>query len=55
MAQSGDFASDIGNWRLTLPGANGGTEERGKSAIVWQKQDGQWLAISMSFSRTRPP
>ena len=54
VARSGDLASDIGNWKVTLSGANGPAEQRGKSAIVWQKRDGHWVAISMTFSMDAP-
>jgi len=52
VARSGDLASDIGSWELHLAD---GSVQPGKSAIVWQKRDGKWLAIAMSFSMDAPP
>lgn len=52
VARSSDLAADIGSWELH---SADGTVEHGKSAIVWQKRDGQWLAIAMSFSMDAPP
>jgi uncharacterized protein (TIGR02246 family) len=55
VAASGDLAYDIGSWRLILPSDSGTTEERGKSAIVWQKRDGVWSAVAITFSSDAPP
>ena len=50
VSSSGDLAYDAGSWKLIVPGKDGPTEQRGKSAIVWQKRDGQWKAVGLSFS-----
>ena len=54
VAASGDMAYDIGNWRLVLPSDSGTTEEKGKSAIIWQKRDGEWMAVAITFSMDAP-
>ncbi len=54
VARSGDLASDVGSWKLSIPGPNGPTEERGKSTLVWRKLDGKWMIILMSFSMDAP-
>lgn len=55
VAASGDLAYDIGNWRIVLPSDTGTAEERGKSAIIWQKRDGEWKAVAITFSMDAPP
>jgi uncharacterized protein (TIGR02246 family) len=55
VASSGDMAYDIGNFRVVLPSDTGTTEQRGKSTIVWQKTDGEWLAAAIAFSMDAPP
>jgi len=50
VSSSGDLAYDAGSWRLIVSGKDGPTEQRGKSAIAWQKRDGQWKAVGLSFS-----
>jgi uncharacterized protein (TIGR02246 family) len=55
VAQSGELAYDLGNWKVLVPGPNGSTaEERGKSAIVWVKREGTWMAEAISFSMDAP-
>ena len=50
LAASGDLAYDIGTWRVVYEGENGRREEPGKSTIIWRKFNGEWKAVSMSFS-----
>ncbi|NIM47731.1 MAG: SgcJ/EcaC family oxidoreductase [Gemmatimonadales bacterium] len=55
VAASGDLAYDIGNWRIVVPSDAGTREETGKSTIVWQKRDGEWMAVVITFTRDAPP
>jgi ketosteroid isomerase-like protein len=54
IAQSGELAYDLGNWKVVLPGQDGSTEERGQSAIVWVKRAGTWMAAAIAFSMDAP-
>ena len=55
VAASGDFAYDIGPWKLVFEGDDGVTEAPGKSTLVWQKSNGDWKVAVMSFSMDSSP
>lgn len=50
MAKSGELAYDYGEWSMIIKQADSTVEERGKSTIIWEKRNGEWKAVLMSFS-----
>ena len=44
VAASGDLAYDQGTYALSFDGEKGRIEDRGKYAVVWKKEDGEWRA-----------
>jgi ketosteroid isomerase-like protein len=54
VSQSGDLAYDVGSFKIVIPGPDGPTEERAKSLVVWQKRDGQWVAVVNTWSMDAP-
>ena len=50
VAASGDLAYDMGPFNFVIEGEGGQSILPAKSNIVWQKRDGNWKAVAVSFS-----
>src|SRR5256885_1539863 len=56
VVQSGDLASEIGHYALTITpkGAPAPIKDSGKYVITWRRTGGQWRAISDIFNSDLP-
>ena len=54
VAQAGDFASEVGTYRLSMDGPAGRIEDDGKYVVVWRKRDGDWQVAADIFNSSRP-
>ena len=54
VAQSGDFASEVGTYHLSMDGASGRLEDDGKYVVVWRCHAGEWKVAADIFNSSRP-
>lgn len=54
VAQSGDLAYEVGTYTFAFDGPKGRVEDKGKSVVVWRKQDGAWKVAADMFNSDLP-
>ena len=54
VAASGDMASDVGTYRVSLDGPEGPISDTGKYVVVWHKVNGQWKVMADIWNSDLP-
>ena len=54
VSQSGDLAYEYGVNRMILNGPEGDLLDLGKYLAVWQKMEGEWYVVALSFTSDTP-
>ncbi len=54
VASSGDLAIDIGHSRMVMDGPERTVEVEGKYLAAWQKIEGEWKCVAISWSANAP-
>jgi uncharacterized protein (TIGR02246 family) len=54
VAASGDMASDVGRYRVSLDGPNGRISDSGKYVVVWRKAGGEWKVMADIWNSDLP-
>ncbi|HEU4830468.1 MAG TPA: DUF4440 domain-containing protein [Gemmatimonadales bacterium] len=54
VAASGDLASDIGTYRVSLDGPAGPVSDTGKYVVVWRKVNGEWKIAADMWNSDLP-
>lgn len=54
VAASGDLASDIGTYQVSLDGPDGRISDSGKYVAVWQKVNGEWKVLADIWNSDLP-
>lgn len=54
VAASGDMASDVGTYRVSLDGPDGRISDTGKYVVVWQKVNGEWKIMADIWNSDLP-